>query len=69
MFTPSAMIALTSPMLKIVSAVFHDCTKPVPMKRQATSANSSSGAHIRGLGAVAVDAGTEASALISPCLS
>jgi hypothetical protein len=34
MFTPSAMIALTRPMLKIVSAVFHDCTKPVPMNRQ-----------------------------------
>ena len=40
MFTPSAMIALTSAMLKMESVVFHDCRKPVPMKRQATSAKS-----------------------------
>ena len=55
-------------MLKIVSAVFHDCAKPVPMKRHATSAKSSSARVSGGLGAVVL-AGIEASALISISLS
>jgi hypothetical protein len=63
MFTPSAMIALTRPMLKIVSGVprLHEAGAD---EEQATSANRSS-ARVSGAFGAAVAAGTVASALIS----